>query len=393
MPKKKGRKPKLYLVLDCETATLPFIKNWECTAKQRQQLSIAKPLIYDLGWQIIDAKGNIYSRHSFLIQETFFVPQVFNTAYYAWKRPLYMERYDKGEIICKTWAEATAILEMDLERADISLAYNAMFDFKKAIPFTERYINALYSPHYQEWEDKQRVSCQKIVAGYKYENPNEFDPHNFEFRDYKYPIADLWGLSCNRLINKDKYRINCIKESMISASGLYFKTSAESTFRFLIKNNGFEEEHTALSDSQIESEILVKILRKGKIDTGIEYFPFRELGYTTDYVTSQPPKKMTYDMVDNIIQIMYEKLGEYDRQSSFASNLETNLIRLELWLQNNHGKMHEEVFKDCKVSQLQKQLRRKMNYATSLNSDGKAYDRCVREIRRFEEEIQMILDN
>ena len=89
--KKKGKKPRLYLVLDCETATLPFVREMELTEIQRKNIAIARPLIYDIGWRIIDAKGNIYSQHSFLIQETFFVPSVFNTAYYKEKRPLYMD--------------------------------------------------------------------------------------------------------------------------------------------------------------------------------------------------------------------------------------------------------------------------------------------------------------
>ena len=63
------RRRKYYLVLDCETATLPYAANFEGT--QRQKIAIAKPLIYDLGWQIIDRQGRVYERKNFLISEIY----------------------------------------------------------------------------------------------------------------------------------------------------------------------------------------------------------------------------------------------------------------------------------------------------------------------------------
>ena len=112
---KKGKKPELFLVLDCETATLPFVGNMELTTEQKQKVSIAKPLIYDLGWKIIDRKLNVYAQHSILIQETFFVPAVFNTAYYREKRPQYMEKYEAEEIVAMTWNEAIKLLREELQ--------------------------------------------------------------------------------------------------------------------------------------------------------------------------------------------------------------------------------------------------------------------------------------
>ena len=87
---KLDRRRNYYLVLDCETATLPYAMNFE--GKDKQTISIAKPLIYDLGWQIIDRKGRVYDKKNFLISEIFSVPSVFNTAYYAEKRPIYLEK-------------------------------------------------------------------------------------------------------------------------------------------------------------------------------------------------------------------------------------------------------------------------------------------------------------
>ena len=71
---------------------------------------------------------------------------------------------------------------------------------------------------------------------------------------------------------------------MLTASGTYFKTSAESTYRYLMNKYDFDEAHTALEDAEIESFILSKIAARHAITPGITFFPFRELGMTTDFV-------------------------------------------------------------------------------------------------------------
>ena len=281
---------KFYLTLDTETATLPFANEICKDAKQKQKIAIAKPLVYDIGWTITDRTGNIIKKVNYLVQETFFVPNVFNTAYYKDKRPVYMELLEKGLISPKTWNEIIKELITDLNNCDIATAYNACFDFKKAIPFTEKYIKHLYSVDYNAWETKQKKSCEKILRGKKEaENPTFLEPY-FEIRDKKYPIADLWGIACDRLINIDKYRNYCLENELLTASALFFKTSAETAFQYLMKQYDFIEAHTALSDAEIEAQILTKALKRGKIDPIIKAFPFRELGKTTDYVTEKKPK-------------------------------------------------------------------------------------------------------
>ena len=167
-------KKQYYLTLDTETATLPFADEIARTPKEKQKIAIAKPLVYDIGWTVTDRNGNIIKEENFLIQETFFVPSVFNTAYYKEKRPLYMEKLRKGEIKVDTWNNVIEILLQDLRKTDMVAAYNAAFDFKKAIPFTERYIANLYSDNYLEWENRQRRLCEDIVCGNDNSKNEEF---------------------------------------------------------------------------------------------------------------------------------------------------------------------------------------------------------------------------
>ena len=277
MPK-YDRRRKYYMVLDCETATLPCAVNY--TEDERKNIAIAKPLIYDLGWKIVDRYGNVYNRMNFLITEVFSVPSIFDTAYYADKRPIYLDKLRKGEISLVDWQTAMTAFIADLEICESIGAYNSMFDFKKAIPFTELYINQLYSATFHEWLKWQENTCEWLVSGGKLTGKTPFEEDIFRFRGKVYPLFDLWGLSCEHILNCDEYKQMCIDNNWQTASGKYFKTSAETAYRFLSGNLTFDESHTAIDDCDIESELFAEIVKrtKNKWSTGIEFFPFRMLG-------------------------------------------------------------------------------------------------------------------
>lgn len=281
-----GRKENRYMVFDCETATLPFANDIaQGNSEKKKRIAIARPLIYDLGWTITNRKGEIIDKKQFLVAETFSVPAVFNTAYYAEKRPLYLNMLDSGETCVKPWEEIMNVFVEDLQKVDAVGAYNSMFDFKKAIPFTELYIKKLYSPEYYQWEKIQRSICYNIANEPYHKNPDkDFDTDNFSFRNENYPLFDLWGLSTEHLLNTVTYKKQCLKNNMLTASGAYFKTSAESSYRYLQDRYDFDEAHTALDDAIIETYILSQIAKRSAITIGISFFPFRELGMTSDFV-------------------------------------------------------------------------------------------------------------
>lgn len=273
-----------YLTLDTETATLPFVNEIALDSKAKQTISIAKPLVYDIGWTISDRNGNIIKRENYLIQETFFVPNIFNTAYYKDKRPQYMRLYSEGKIKAATWNEVIDILLSDLETVNFVTAYNACFDFKKAIPFTERYIYHLYSENYNKWEEWQKRRCTDILEnGNHAKNENYLVPV-FELRGNEYPLIDIWALACDRLLNTNKYRKYCCDNNFFTDSKKFFKTSAEVSYRYLIKDNKFVESHTALSDAEIETFILAKALKRGKSEPYLKAFPFRTIGTVKKYL-------------------------------------------------------------------------------------------------------------
>ena len=316
-------KKKFYLVLDTETATLPFADEICGTPKEKQTIAIAKPLVYDIGWVIIDRQGEVYKKVNYLVQETFFVPNVFNTAYYCDKRPIYMQMLEEGLISAKNWNDIAEELQLDLDICDIVSAYNACFDFKKAIPFTERYIYNLYSADYNKWEKGQKNHCKKLISGKPDDsvgNPDFLKPV-FKFRGVEYPMCDLWGLACERLINIDKYRNYCLDNKLLTASAIYFKTSAETSFQYLMNNYDFIESHTALSDAEIESQILLKALKRGAVSPLVTAFPFKELGTTYDYALNKKQKYI--DTVRECIAEYVETLGS----SGYRTKME-NILNL-----------------------------------------------------------------
>ena len=279
---KLDKRREYFLILDCETACLPHVA--DLAPAQRKTVGISKPLIYDIGWTIIDRQGRTYDRKNFLISEIFSVPAIFDTAYYADKRPLYLEKLQAGEIVLTDWRTATKELEDALNAVKAVGAYNAAFDFKKAIPFTELYINKLYSPDFHDWLDYQNYLIDRAANGFRNQRTTSRKPADeneiFRFRGGVYPLFDIWALACEYIMDSDEYRDFAWDEGWITDSGKYYKTSAEVAYRFLSRNREFVEAHTALDDAEIESEILASIIRKDKkkLKMGIVAFPFRIVG-------------------------------------------------------------------------------------------------------------------
>ena len=320
-----------YMVFDCETATLPFaneIANND--AEKKKRIAIARPLIYDMGWTITNRKGEILDKKQYLIAETFAVPSVFDTAYYSEKRPLYLSMIANNETCIKPWNEVMEIFVSDLQRVDAVGAYNSMFDFKKAIPFTELYISKLYSPYYKEWEQIQRRLCYQIAnEPYHKDEEKKFDADNFSFRGENYPLFDLWGLATTHLLNTVKYKKRCLENDMLTASGTYFKTSAEASYRYLMDEYDFDEAHTALDDAIIETFILSKIAKRSAITIGIIFFPFRELGTTDKFVLRK--KNPDHEEITIVINAMTKGL-EGKEPSRYTKQIEKIISELEEYL-------------------------------------------------------------
>lgn len=276
LPEKLDRRKRYYLILDCETATLPFVR--ELPAEIQKKMALSKPLIYDLGWKVIDTKGNIYCRKSFIIAEIFSVPAIFETAYYKDKKPLYLKAIQEGETKIVAWNEAIHDLKTDIQKVNAVGAYNAAFDFFRAIKFTNLYISKIYSMHFSDWYEYQKKICLEQFQKKKKEHTPKWD--TFKFEEIEIPLFDIWFLACKYLMNTKNYRKFCEENEYFSHTKKYYSSTAETAYRYITGNKQFNESHTAVHDSDIESEILLKILKKknSKMEMGVVAFPSRIIG-------------------------------------------------------------------------------------------------------------------
>lgn len=198
-------KPTLFVVTDIET-------------------TLKKRIAFDIAWRIIDRRGREYGNGSFVIREAFRL----DVPFFAEKLGHYFDDAYSHLIRPASIFEVRDIYNQqisDLQQAGhrvIACAYNAAFDFK-------------YLPE----------TIQKISGN----DGERWMKHKVELMD----IWDFWGSSVPL-----HYR------ATPSASGKYVSTSAESAYRWEFNCADFEERHIAWHDCLIESDILLKAIRRKK---------------------------------------------------------------------------------------------------------------------------------
>jgi len=187
--------------------------------------SLEKPFCYNIGYVISDEQGEVICERSFVVEQIWYNRPLFSSAYYAEKRNIYVAemkgrktKLEKFGYICQQMIRD--FRNYEVERA---FAYNSPFD-EKVFDFN------------CDW--------------YKCNNP--FD---------NIPVSDIRGFVHQFLIGPG-YISFCEQYKLFTESGNY-STTAETAYKFISDNYDFTEEHTALSDSQIEKEILFYCVGKG----------------------------------------------------------------------------------------------------------------------------------
>ena len=275
------RKKYIYMTLDTETSALPF----GAGLPKAGQVGLAKPLVYDIGWCLSTRAGNILSKKNFLVKEIYEDPILFNTGFYASKRPLYEQAIAQEGLQVRPWEDIMQEFLHDAYEATFLCAYNAAFDMK-AIKFTEEFLQNRHNPLYME---KQKNACVFIAQGNKLESKSkkELKPE-FNFRGETFPIIDIWAMSCERVLNTPKYKEFALACGLHGTGKVqWFKTTAEATARFLFDKD-FTEDHTALSDAILEAKILTECLKKkGGSHPILKYNPFQILGTVKQYLAGK----------------------------------------------------------------------------------------------------------
>jgi hypothetical protein len=211
---KVDKRKKYFMVLDVETANSTDGRHND-------------GLVYDIGFTIIDKKGNIYAERSFCIKEIFDWVDLMQSAYYAEKRPVYYEKMRNKEMEKVTIWQARERIRKALEYFGITevYAYNANFDYT-TLNNTVRYLSG---------------------SGCRW------------FLPYGTEICDIWHIACQVLGVQKLFQ----SENIRNDNGNLI-TSAERMFAYMEQNPDFEESHTGLEDAKIESQILARCLRTHK---------------------------------------------------------------------------------------------------------------------------------
>lgn len=187
------------------------------------------PLCYDVGFAVTDILGNIYESHSYVVADIFLDKELMSYAYFAEKVPQYWEDIQKGKRELKRFNNIRKAFADCAKRhnAKIVVAHNARFDYR-SLNLTQRYLTA----------SKRRF----------------FFPYGTE-------IWDTLKMSRAVLKKNDDYSTFCWNNNYLT-SRMVRRYTAEIIFRFLSKNNEFEEAHTGLEDVMIEKEIFKYCLEK-----------------------------------------------------------------------------------------------------------------------------------
>jgi hypothetical protein len=200
-------KKSIYMVLDTETADL-------------------SGNVYDIGWTICDNKGNIFDEYNALVNETFTDPEKMMGAFYANKLfTHYAPMLFNQDIEMKNWIDVLADMNNAIEDWEVTCiaAYNAGFDFR--------------------------------VMGNTHKNLG----YTGKVLSHKVKTLDIWQFACETKLKTRTYKKIAQEQGWVSSKG-NLKSGAEFAYRFCSGDFGFIEDHTALSDARIETEILAACL-------------------------------------------------------------------------------------------------------------------------------------
>jgi len=191
--------------------------------------SIDDPIVYDLGWAVVDADGVVYETHSFVVADVFLDKELMSSAFFADKIPTYWEQIKSGERTLARFSTIRKAFHACAKANNVTkfFAHNMRFDYKST-NLTQRFLTS---------------------SKYRF-----FFPYGAE-------ICDTLKMARQALKGDVNYDNFCYNNNYVTKNGCK-RYTAEIIYRFLTNDLQFEEEHTGLADVLIEKEILRFCLQK-----------------------------------------------------------------------------------------------------------------------------------
>lgn len=192
-----------------------------------ETVSLNKPFCYNIGYCIYDTNNRqVIKNADYVVEQIWHNRPLFETAYYADKRPLYISMMKAKHAQLLKYGEIMRRMRADIKAYDIqsAYAYNSPFD-----------------------DNVFRFNCE----WFKCINPLD-----------NVSIFDIRGYAHKAIATTPNYLEWAERNSKFTESGNY-STTAETIYQYLSDDLEFVEDHTALSDSQIETTILVQCIDLG----------------------------------------------------------------------------------------------------------------------------------
>jgi hypothetical protein len=201
-----------------------------------------RAIVFDFAY-IICTRTKILLERSFVIRDTITNPKVMLNALMNedWRKFFggkifshYIPSLASGELKLHSWRDVIETMRDDIQTHNVAVfsAYNLPFDMK-ALRQTDYLITG---------------GQEKLLP-------------------YRLQLLDLYYFACVTVLNTRLYHDVAHKlgneKGFITDAG-NVRTTAEKTYAFLTGNYEFIEQHTALGDTQIEVEILQRLLAKRK---------------------------------------------------------------------------------------------------------------------------------
>lgn len=214
------------IMLDTETANTIM--------EEDGKMDMKYILPYDIGFAIIDSHARIYETHSFVNSDIFLKEkELMKSAYYKNKLPQYWKEIWEGKRKVATTYEIRKFILEKIKEYNIKFvcAHNAGFDYRamnNVIRWTTKSKYRYFFPSSVEFWDTLRMAREVVARTPTYV---KFCQDNGYMTNHQTPRPQI---------------------------------TAEVLYRYITKDNQFNEAHTGLEDVLIEVKILEYCIRKKK---------------------------------------------------------------------------------------------------------------------------------
>lgn len=191
-----------------------------------ETIGLEKAFCYNIGWVVLDLETyEKIVKKDYVVKQFWENKPLFETAYYSDKKDIYIKLLRSRKAKIKHYGHIMLELIKDIEN------YNIKYMYAFNSPFDMKVLN---------------FNCE----WFKCSNPLDY-----------VKTLDIRALINNIIFDKN-YKDFCIKNNLITPAN-NLQVNAEAIYKFISQDPDFIEEHTALSDSLIETEILIYLHKKG----------------------------------------------------------------------------------------------------------------------------------